>query len=143
MKKYKGVTAILVLTLLFLTLSTVSPNIDILDLGSAYNCIEHYGFVDYLPNNNSTGVISIFIDDEMVLNKTLNMSIRYFHGFECNPIKTLDFSLNETEGNHSIVALISSQNITAQRGYEYYVVDWWLPEPEEVEETIEDWMVCP
>ena len=132
--------------LLFLALPTVSASIDILDMGTRYDCIDHYGYVDYQPNSNSSGVLSVFIDGSLVKTKALDMEIRYHYGFKCNPIKTLEFPLNETEGNHSILAVVNSDNVTVQITIGYYAAIWWTEEPEdeeEEEEIIEEWMVCP
>ena len=127
--------------ILLLLVSSASASIAILDLGTGYNGIDHYGYVDYLPRINSTGELFVFIDGEIVKSKALDMKIRYRFGFKCNPIKTLDFPLNETKGNHTILVVISSDNITSQRGYGYYAEDWWANEEEE-EEIIEDWLSC-
>ena len=127
--------------ILLLLASPVSAGIDILDLGIGYDCIAHYGYVDYQPKTNSTGELFVFIDGKIVKTKVLDMKIRYLVGFKCNPIKTLEFELNETEGHHTILAVISSDNITSQRGYDYCAEDWWANEEEE-EEIIQDWLSC-
>jgi len=131
--------------LLFLALPTVSASIDILDMGTRYDCIEHYCYINYQANSNSTGVFSVAMDGDMVNTEILDMQIRYAHGFKCNPVKTFEFALNETEGNHSIVAFIRSDNITVFGAIDYYAAAWWSEEPEEEEEEeiIEEWMVCP
>jgi len=139
-------TLALIMILLFLALPTVSGSIDILDIGVGYDCVEHFGYVQYQPNSNSTGVLSVFIDGSLVKTKALDMEIRYHYGFKCNPIKTLEFPLNETEGNHSILAVVNSDNVTVQSTIGYYAAIWWTEEPEDEEveeEIIEEWMVCP
>jgi len=127
--------------ILLLLVPSASASIDILDLGTGYDGIEHYGYADYQPKTNSTGELFVFIDGKIVKSKALDMKIRYRFWFKCNPIKTLDFPLNETEGHHTILVLISSQNSTSQRGYAYYAEDWWINEEEE-EEIIKDWLTC-
>jgi len=133
---------ILIGILLFLALPIASASIDIIDMGTRYDCIDHYGYIDYQANSNSSGAISVFIDDSLVKTKALDMKIRYLFGFRCNPIKTFEFTLNESEGNHSILAVIISDNVTAERMFGYFAEDWVVPVDEE-EEIIEEWMVCP
>jgi len=137
---------VLVGILLFLALPTISGSIDIIDMGIGYDCVDHYGHIDYQPNSNSTGILSVFIDDSLVKTKALDMKIRYIVGFRCNPVKTREFTLNETEGNHTIVALIISDNITVQSTISYYAEEWWTQEAEDdEEETYEvsrDWLTC-
>lgn len=132
--------------LLFLALPTVSGSIDIIDMGIGYDCIDPYGYVGYQPNSNSTEMLSVFVDSSLVKTKALDMKIRYLVGFRCNPVKTLEFALNEAEGNHTIVALINSDNIIVQGTIRCYAKEGWTQEPEtaiDVKEDIEEWLVCP
>ena len=140
-------TIFLAVLIPLLLLSSASANIDILELGTRYDCIGHFGYVEYKSNSNSTGVILIFIDDSLVKTKSLDMKIRYITGFRCNPTKTLEFPLNETEGNHTILALVTSDKSTSHRVYGYHAQNWWAQEPEDKEEEEEeikeeDWLFC-
>ena len=132
--------------LLFLALPTVSGSIDIIDMGIGYDCVEHYCYIDYQANRNSTGVLSIAMDGDMINTEILDMQIRYVHGFMCNPVKTFEFALNETAGHHSIRAFIRSDNITVFTSIEYYAEEWWTQEPEDDEEetyeVCKDWLTC-
>ena len=144
MKKGRVYNIAVILTLLFLALPAVSGSIDILDMGTRYDCIDHYCYIDYQANDNSTGVFSVAMDGVMVHTEILDMEIRYTHGFRCNPVKTFEFVLNETEGNHSIMAFIRSDNLTVFRSLDYYAEVWWMQEPDMGEDIEEegDWLIC-
>lgn len=147
MKKETILGIVSILMLLFLALPAVSADIDIIDIGTDYYLIGHYGFVNYqnTADFNLSGTLLVFIDGNIVAEKKLDMPIRYVAGFRCSPAKTLEFSLNETEGNHTIVAYMISQNAIVQRSYIYYA-DGRLVEQEEDKESEvieEDWLKCP
>jgi hypothetical protein len=134
--------------LLFLAIATVSASIEMTDIGIQYDMIEHYGYVDYqnIANHNISGAILVFIDGDLVAGKIVDMPIRYVAGFRCSPMKTLECPLKTTKGDHTIVAYALSQNITAQRVYEYTMAGWEEEGVEEetgIKEEIEDWIKCP
>lgn len=136
------------LVLLFLALPAVSANIDIIDVGTLYDGIDYYGYVDYqnIENYDLQGVISVFIDSDIVAEKMIDMPIRYVAGFRCSPIKSFEFQLNMSKGSHTIVAYVLSQNITIQCSYEYTMEGWEdeaADEEMEMEEDKEDWLICP
>jgi hypothetical protein len=150
-EKYKNVIRIaFVGLLLFLPIATASASIEMTDIGIQYDMIEHYGYVDYqnTANHNVSGAILVFIDGDLVAGKIVDMPIRYVAGFRCSPTKTLEFPLKTTKGDHTIVAYVISQNITAQRGYEYTMDGWEEGEVEEkteIEEegtNVKDWLPC-
>jgi hypothetical protein len=132
-----------VLTLLFLSLPAVSAHIDIIDMGHYYDGISSVGYVDYqnVANHTVGGAILVFVDGDIVAGKILNMGIRYVAGFRCSPIKTLEFALNETEGEHTIVVYILSMNNSVERTYDYYAegVEEDVIEEREQEEK---WLSC-
>lgn len=124
-----------VLTLLFLLLPAVSAHIDIMDMGHYYDGINSLGYVDYqnVANHTVGGAILVFVDGDIVAGKILNMKIRYVAGFRCSPIKTLEFPIIETEGEHRIVAYVLSMNSSTECVYDYYAADWWQEAPDEEE----------
>jgi hypothetical protein len=148
--KRKIYTLIVILTLLFMALPAVSAHIDIIDVGH-YNAARWddidgmCGYVDYqnMANHTLEGAILVFVDGNIVAGKILNMKIRYIAGFRCSPVKTLEFPITETKGDHTIVVYIRSVNNSVERAYEYYaegkedVIDM-----EESEEEVEEWLTC-
>lgn len=146
MKKEMILGLISLLMLLFLALPVTSAHIDIIDIGSGYDMIEHYGYVSYqnTVDYNVSGAILVFIDGDIVAGKILNMPIRYVAGFRCSPVKTFEFSLSEMEGDHTIVVYVLSMNSSVQRAYEYYAEDWWVEQEDIVCEVDaeEDWLTC-
>jgi hypothetical protein len=107
----------LIATLLFLAIPAVSAHIDIIDIGH-YNA-AHWedieglcGYVDYqnVANHSREGAILVFVDGKIVAGKILNMKIQYVAGFRCSPLKTFEFSISETEGEHTIVVYIYSMS---------------------------------
>lgn len=132
-----------VLTLLFLSLSAVSAHIDIIDMGMVYDGEDHYGYVDYqnTANYSVSGAILVFIDGGIVAGKMLDMPIRSIVGFRCSPIKTLEFPITETEGEHTIVVYILSMNNTVGHVYDYYAEGVAEDAIEESEQE-EDWLSC-
>lgn len=145
MKKESILGGIFLLMLLFMLLPVASADIGITDIGTRYDGLDHYGYVDYrnIANSNVSGAILVFIDGTIVAAKPLYMPIRYVAGFRCAHTKTLEFPLNGTEGNHSILAYTFSQNISAERSYGYYAEDWWMKQEEKAEEEVEVWLECP
>ena len=101
MKKY-----IVLAILLLLLPSTAFGNIDILDLGTSYDGIAHYGYVDYsvLLNQNATVWVLLSIDSENLfwesveLKVTLDESKCFFIPTE----GTVKFPINRTEGTHNV-----------------------------------------
>jgi hypothetical protein len=151
--KNKRKILILIAMLLFLAMPVTSADINITGIGTQYDGIDHYGYVDYrnIANVNASGAILVFIDGTIVAAKLLNMPIRYVAGFRCSPTKTLEFPLNDTEGNHTILAYTFSRNVSAQRSYGYYAEEWWIEREDNVEEevemeeedtTVKDWLPC-
>lgn len=126
MKIEKIIGGLLILVLLSLAIPIASASIEITDIGEGYDLIGHYGFVDYqnIANYNVSGAILVFIDGDIVAGKILDMPIRYVAGFRCSPIKTLEFPLRTTKGDHTIVAYAISMNCTIQRIYEYTMEGW-------------------
>ena len=102
------------------------------------------GYVDYqnMANHTIDGAILVFVDGEIVAGKILNMKIRYVAGFRCSPVKTLEFSITEAEGDHIIVVYIRSMNNSVECTYEYYAEG--VEDQTEVEESEEekDWLMC-
>jgi hypothetical protein len=145
MKKELILGGIFILMLLFMALPVASADIDITGIGTQYDGLDHYGYVDYrnIANGNASGAILVFIDGTIVAAEILNMPIRYVAGFRCSPAKTLEFPLNDTEGVHTILAYAFSQNVSTQRSYGYYAEDWWMDQEDEVEEEVEVWLECP
>lgn len=101
MKKY-----IVLAILLLLLPSAAFGNIDILDLGTSYDGIAHYGYVDYsvLLNQNATVWVLLSIDSENLfwesveLKVTLDESKCFFIPTE----GTVKFPINRTEGTHNV-----------------------------------------
>jgi hypothetical protein len=145
MKKVLILGGIFIVMLLFMVLPVALADITITGIGTQYDGIGHYGYVDYrnIANVNASGAILVFIDRNIVVAKILNMPIRYIAGFRCSPTKTLEFPLNDTEGDHTILAYTFSQNVSAQRSYGYYAEDWWMEQEDKVEEDDEVWLECP
>ena len=112
-------------------------------MGHYYDGINSLGYVDYqnVANHTVGGAILVFVDGDIVAGKILNMKIRHIAGFRCSPIKTLEFPLTETEGEHTIVVYILSMNNSIERVYEYYAVGG---EEEVIEERVQedDWLTC-
>ena len=145
----KIITYVLIATLLFLAIPSVSAHIDIIDIGH-YNA-AHWedidgmcGYVDYqnVANHTIGGAILVFVDGEIVAGEILNMKIRYVAGFWCSPIETLEFPITETEGEHTIVVYIYSMNSSAERTYGYYAEgrgDALAAEEIKIEK---DWLPC-
>lgn len=133
-----------------MALPAVSAHIAIIDVGhnnaAQWDDIEGWcGYVDYqnMANYTIEGAILVFVDGEIVAGKILNMKIRYVGGFRCSPIKTLEFPITETEGDHSILVYVLSMNSSVQRTYDYYAKG--MGEAWEVEsgsEAKEDWLKC-
>ena len=144
MKKGRIYKLVILSTLLFMVLPAVPAHIDIVDIGHYYDGIDHLGYIDYqnVADYNLSGTILVYIDDEIVAGKVIEMPIRHIAGFRCSPIKTLEFPLNETEGDHTIVAYVYSMHSSAERTYEYVAEERWTQEPEENEEEEEDWLKC-
>ena len=149
MTKNRIAMYVLLLALLFSALPAVTAHIDVLDVGhynaARWDDIEGMcGYVDYqnVANHTIGGAILVFVDGEIVAGKILNMEIRYVAGFQCSPIKTLEFPITETEGGHTIVVYIHSMNDSIKRAYEYHT--------EGVEEVVDaeesgiekDWLLC-
>jgi hypothetical protein len=146
MKIEKIIRGILILVLLSLAIPIASASIEITDIGEGYDLIGHYGFVDYqnIANYNISGAILVFIDGDIVAGKILDMPIRYVAGFRCGPIKTLEFPLRTTKGDHTIVAYAVSMNRTVHCMFNYSMEGWEEMEAEEgTEVKEEDWMKCP
>ena len=119
--------------LFFLALPAVSAYIEISDMGHYYDGETRYGYVDYTntAKHNVSGALLVFIDDDIVAGKILNMPIRYVAGFRCSPIKTLEFLSQNDKGGHAIVAYAVSMNCTIQRICEYTMEGWEEMEAEE------------
>jgi hypothetical protein len=134
--------------LFFILLPIASAHIAIIDVGhnnaAQWDNIEGMcGYVNYqnIANYTIEGAILIFVDNEIVAGKMLNMKIRYVAGFRCSPIKTLEFSITEAEGDHTIVVYILSMNSSVERTYEYYAEG--IVEGEKLESELEeDWLTC-
>ena len=149
-KERRIISGILIMALLFSGIPTVSAHIEIIDIGhnraAQWNDIEGMcGYVDYqnVANHTIGGAILVFVDGEIVAGKILNMEIRYVAGFQCSPIKTLEFPITETEGGHTIVVHVLSMNSSSERTYEYYAKGIEEDVTEEVErEEVEDWLTC-
>jgi hypothetical protein len=136
---------IIISTLLLLALPAASAHIDIIDVGHYYDGISSLGYVDYqnVANHTVGGAILVFVDGDIVAGKILNMKIRYVSGFRCSPIKTLEFPITETEGDHTIVVYILSMNSSRECVYEYYeegVAEDVIGEAESECEV--DWLMC-
>lgn len=142
--KNEMIISVLIATLLFLVLPAVSAHIDIIDIGTGYDMIEHYGYVDYqnIANHTIGGAILVFVDGNIVAGKIINMKIRYVGGRKCSPIKTLEYPIAEAEGEHIIAVYIYSMNSSVEWMYVYTAegVDEVIGAEES--ETEEDWLRC-
>jgi hypothetical protein len=110
----------------FMLLPIASAHIVIVDVGhnnaAQWDDIEGMcGYADYqnVANYTVKGAILVFVDNEIVAGKMLNMKIRYVAGFRCSPVKTLEFPITEAEGDHTIVVYVLSMNSSTERTYEY------------------------
>jgi hypothetical protein len=150
MKQSKATICILIAMLLFMALPAASAHIEITDIGhnnaAQWDDIEGLcGYVDYqnVVNDTVKGAILVFVDNEIVAGKLLNMGIHYVAGFRCSPIKTLEFPISETEGCHTITVHILSMNSSVTSTYDYYAAG--MEDEIEVEserEVEEDWLKC-
>jgi hypothetical protein len=139
----------LIATLLFLAIPAVSAHIDIIDIGH-YNAARWddiggmCGYVDYqnVANHTIGGAILVFVDGKIVAGKKLNMKIRYVAGFRCSPIKTLEYPITETEGEHTIAVYIYSMNGSVECVYEYIAEGIDEVIGTEESEIEEDWLRC-
>lgn len=137
---------ILVVMLLFPAMPAAFASIEITGMGTYHDLTDYYGYVEYqnIENYNISGAILVFIDKEIAVGKILNMPIRYVAGFRCSPIKTLEFPLRTTKGDHTIVAYVISMNHTVHCMFNYSMEGWEEGQDEEEtkEPEIEDWLKC-
>ena len=130
--------------LLFLVLPAVSAHIEIADIGHFEGIEGLTGYIDCqnVAEYDLLGAILIFVDGEIAAGKIIKTRVRYVAGFRCSPIKTFEFPINESKGDHHIVAHVFSMNNSAERTYDYFVdgVEGDIALGEEGEE--EDWLVC-
>lgn len=133
-----------------MALPAASAHIAIIDIGH-YNAAQWddveglSGYVDYQNTANQTikGAILVFLDNEIAAGRILNMKIRYIAGFRCSPVKTLEFPISETEGDHTIIVHILSVNSSVMSTYDYSVKDVEDTMAAESEREVEeDWLKC-
>lgn len=139
MKKEKIRIGIIVAAVFALLITSASAHIEIRELWTEE--WDQRGFIDYknTVEYNTTGIVTIYIDNKIVLEQPVEMYVIPFHGFLINRPETLDFILNTTSGEHIVTAYIDSGNETADASCSYY------GEEEEQEEEPEplDWLPCP
>ena len=128
---------------------TVTAYIDIRDLGidemeDAVGFIDFKNVVDdiFLEESeeyNVTGVITIFNDGTIILEKEVTLEVISFHGFAVNRPDMREFKINMTEGLHNLTAYTESEGQTVKVVYEYKICE----AVEEEEEEEEDWLPGP
>jgi len=144
MKKERTYNLAIVLILLFLVLPAVSAHIEISDMGHYYDPVDGLtGYVDYqnVVGYNISGAVLVFIDGDIVAGEIIKTRVRYVAGFRCSPIKTLEFPINTSEGDHTIVAYVFSMNNSIQQAYDYYT-EGFGDEVTEGEREEEEWLSC-
>ena len=145
MKKERIYNLAIVLTLLFLVLPAVSAHIEISNMGHYYDPVDGLtGYVDYqnVVGYNISGAVLVFIDGDIVAGEIIKTHVRYVAGFRCSPIKTLEFPVNEAEGDHTIVAYVFSMNNSIQQEYDYYTEGFDINAAEEEGKPEEEWLSC-
>jgi hypothetical protein len=140
MKRDKVMTGILLVTTFAMLIASAAGHIAIRELWTEEE--DYTGYSDYqsMVEHNTTGNVTIYIDNEVIIEEQVNMSVKLFHGVLINRPETLKFTLNATEGEHFITAYIQSENVTANASCAYYIEG---AEEEETEEEQEDWLSCP
>jgi hypothetical protein len=91
------------------------------------------------------GLISVWNDGKLIVNESICMEVRSFHGFAVNRPYYLVFDANADIGTHTVEAVITSENTTVDASIAYEVLGEDEEEEEEVEEEeIDDeWLPCP
>ena len=146
----KGILIGMVLMALFLgMIGNVAAYTEIRDLGidetqNAIGYIDFKNVVDdiFLEESeeyNVTGVITIFNDGTIILEKEVTLEVISFYGFAVNRPDMREFKINMTVGLHNLTAYIESEDQTVKTVYEYEICE----AVEEEEEEEEDWLPCP
>jgi hypothetical protein len=140
MRKDKVITGILIAAAFTMLVASAAGHIAIREVWTEEE--DYTGYIDYqsMVDHNTTGNVTIYIDNEMLLEEQVNMSVRLFHGFLIKRLETLKYTLNATEGEHFIAAYIQSENVTVNASCSYYIEG---TEEEETEEEQDDWLSCP
>ena len=132
-------TGIIIAATFALIITSASAHIEIRELWTEE--WDQRGFVDYknTVEQNTTGLITIYIDNKIVLEQPADMHVIPFHGFLINRPEKLEFALNMTSGEHNVTAYIHSRNVTVNASCSYYCEE----ETQEEEPEPLDWLPCP
>jgi hypothetical protein len=135
----KIMTGIIIAATFALIIASASAHIEIRELWTEE--WDQRGFIDYknTVEQNTTGLITIYIDNKIVLEQPADMHVMPFHGFLINRPEKLEFALNMTSGEHNVTAYINSRNVTVNASCSYYCEE----KKQEEEPKPLDWLPCP
>jgi hypothetical protein len=147
-KMNKIIMAIALLAIVFGWISVVQtsacPRITCLDVN--YDMVSYTGYVELenTGDENITGVIVIYVDNNRTLDRAVALDIEYCKGFRLRTTETIEFEVPCEEGNHEVHVTVIADNLSLLGNVSYIshgcIED--IDEEEEVENT-EDWLQCP